>query len=160
MSKKKYKQGKQIRSIKHFEDSQSTWFKWNGKTVHRSVLMSLQYRTLHNTIMNGRLYEADPIEGGRDLTQLNKLEQYLKDNNIPYERIDEDEREVEWHQIFVPNHTFQDREWDVICHRGSYGAEEGLLELYGTIVDPNAGDSVEGWLTAEDVIRRMKDERV
>ena len=61
MSKAKYKQGKQIYSIKHFEDSQSSWFKWNGKTVHRSVLISLQYRTLHGVIMCGRLYEADLI---------------------------------------------------------------------------------------------------
>lgn len=62
MSKAKYKQGKQICSIKHFEDSQSNWFKWNGKTVHRSVLMSLQYRTLLSFITGGKLYEADPID--------------------------------------------------------------------------------------------------
>lgn len=158
MSKAKYKRGRQICSIKHFEDSQSTWFKWNGRTVHRSVLMSLQYRTLHNTIMNGRLYEADPIKDGRDLTQLNKLEQYLKHNKIPHERFDNDDGMVDWHQICVPNHN--EKEWDVICQRGSYGAEEGLLELYGTIVAPDAGYSIEGWLTADDVIRRMKDERV
>ena len=158
MSKAKHKQGKQICSIKHFEDSQCTWFKWNGKTVHRSVLISLQYRILHDTIMNGRLYEADPIEDGRDLTQLNKLEQYLKDNNIPYERIDKDDGVMDWHQICVPNHTTQEKEWDVICHKGSYGSEEGLLELYGTIGDPNAEDSVEGWLTADDVIARIRGE--
>lgn len=58
MTKAKYKAGKQICSISDFADSGKLWFKWNGKTVHRSVLMSLQYRTLLNAIINGRLYEA------------------------------------------------------------------------------------------------------
>lgn len=31
----------------------------------------------------------------RDLTELNKLEQYLKEHNLPYERIDEDEDVIE-----------------------------------------------------------------
>lgn len=60
--KPKYKQGKQICSISEFDACESTWFKWNGKTSHRSVLMSLQYRTLMNTINAGRLYTAELIE--------------------------------------------------------------------------------------------------
>ena len=62
MSKAKYKQGKQICSIAEFDACESKWYKWNGTTRHRSALMSLQYRTLLNTIMNGRLYVADSIE--------------------------------------------------------------------------------------------------
>jgi hypothetical protein len=62
MSKAKYKQGKQICSISDFDQCEKQWYKWNGKTVHRSVLMSLQYRTLLGVIMCGRLYEADLIE--------------------------------------------------------------------------------------------------
>lgn len=103
----------------------------------------------------------------RDLTQLNKVEQYLIDNNIPYERLDIEDEPIrqqlpeclysyDRHQIFVPGFSAQIREWDVICQRGSYGAEDGLLEIYGSIVDPDAGDSVEGWLTADDVIARIK----
>lgn len=105
----------------------------------------------------------------RDLTQLNKVEQYLIDNDIPYERFDNEDEPIspqtpyclkafERHQICVPNYSPQDREWDwdVICQRGSYGAEEGLLEIYGSIVDPYAGDSVEGWLTADEVIARIE----
>ena len=64
MSKAKYKQGKQICSISQFDQCEKLWYKWNGKTTHRSVLMSLQYRTLLHTIMNGRLYEADLIDDG------------------------------------------------------------------------------------------------
>jgi len=62
MSKARYKQGKQICSIAEFDVCESKWYKWNGATRHRSALMSLQYRTLLNTINSGRLYVADFIE--------------------------------------------------------------------------------------------------
>lgn len=104
----------------------------------------------------------------RDLTELNKLEDYLKETGIPYERKDQDDIplsedhpyclvQFEQHQICVPEYDCERREWDVICHRGSYGAEEGLLEIMGTIVRDDAGDSVEGWLTAGDVIERIRE---
>lgn len=102
----------------------------------------------------------------RDLSNLNKLEQYLVEHNIPYERIDKEDKPfddehkyflvgLEQHQICVP-HKGEGCEWDAICHYGSYGAERGLLEIMGNIVDPLAGDSVEGWLTADDVISRIE----
>jgi len=62
MSKAKYTQGKQINTISEFDQCESLWYKWNGKTTHRSVLMSLQYRTLLNAIINGRLYTAERKE--------------------------------------------------------------------------------------------------
>lgn len=103
----------------------------------------------------------------RDLTQLNKVEAYLIANGIPYERHDNDDVpygpsspytliEFESHQICVPSSSPSNREWDVICNRGSYGAEEGLLEIFGKIVPDTVGDSVEGFLTAEDVIKRIE----
>lgn len=61
MNKTQYKQGKQICSISEFDTCESLWYKWNGKTIHRSFLISLQYRTLLNTIISGRLYTADLI---------------------------------------------------------------------------------------------------
>lgn len=48
------------------------------------------------------------------------------------------------------------QEWDVICHDFSYGHELGLLELMGSLVSEDYDDEVEGWLTAEDIIDRMK----
>lgn len=99
----------------------------------------------------------------RNLAEMDKLEAFLKEAAIPYERIDQEDVPLEGHpytlvqferhQICVP--SAKDAKWDAICHYGSYGAEEGLLEIYGSIVSPTAGDSVEGWLTAEDVIKRV-----
>lgn len=91
-----------------------------------------------------------------DLTELNELEQYLKYKHIPYERIDRDTLldqyghtvELERHQICVPVADPRYKEWDVICNWGSYGYEDGLLELYGSLCD---GDVI-GWLTAAEVI--------
>lgn len=62
MSKAKYKQGERINTVSEFDQCESLWYKWNGKTTHRSVLMSLQYRTLLNAIINGRLYRAERKE--------------------------------------------------------------------------------------------------
>lgn len=104
----------------------------------------------------------------RNLKELDKLEQWLIDNGIKYERIDKDDipidkdhtyclMQFEQHQICVPEYDVQHREWDAICYRGSCGAEEGLLKISGTIVRDDSGDSVEGWLTAEDVTERVKE---
>lgn len=102
------------------------------------------------------------------MTELDKLEQYLKNNNIPYDREDRDamylddgEAWREFHQICVPS-AYEAKSsfpgsWDAICHPGSYGYEQGLLEIYGSLVDEKKdGDSVVGWLTAEDVISRIE----
>lgn len=43
--------------------------------------------------------------------------------------------------------------WDAICHSGSYGHEQGLLEIMGDIV--KGSDEVEGYLTAEDILERL-----
>ena len=45
--------------------------------------------------------------------------------------------------------------WDAICHKGSYGHEQGLLEVMGTIVRADDDDDVEGWLTAEEILQRL-----
>jgi len=59
MSKSMYTQGKRIETISDFDQCESLWYKWNGKTVHRAVLISLQYRTLLNSIVAGRIYVAE-----------------------------------------------------------------------------------------------------
>ena len=97
----------------------------------------------------------------RDLTELNNLEEYLKANGIEYERIDEDNilklfgvsTVIDRHQIKVGVTEAGPWDWDVICQSGSFGSDEGLLEGMGSIFE---GD-VEGWLTAEDVIKKIEE---
>lgn len=88
-----------------------------------------------------------------DLRELNKLEQYLKQNGYTYERLDDDTH----HQLIV----YKDgrRVFDVICNGiYSYGGQQGLLEMMGVTVPE--GKDVEGRLTADDVIKRMRECRI
>lgn len=96
----------------------------------------------------------------KKMTELDKLEEYLKVNGYEYERIDEEGSAFapmfNRHQIYV----YKDGEvdWDVICHYGSYGYSAGLLEIYGNIV--HGEDIVEGWLTADEIIERLVYEKI
>ena len=49
-----------------------------------------------------------------------------------------------------------DFDWDAICHSGSYGHENGLIEVMGL---PQCHDDVIGYLTAEEVLK-MVDELI
>lgn len=102
--------------------------------------------------------------------ELDKLEMYLKEKGIEYQR-DDEVKNVELpggitykedrHQIWVPERCAA--KWDALICSGSYGYERGLLEIYGDLVDPKKdGDLVAGWLRAEDVIQRLeaKNERI
>lgn len=99
-----------------------------------------------------------------DFTQFNRLEEYLKDNGYVYERIDRYESDtcLDRHQLNVyagrrKNGAFGQFLWDAICQYGSYGFKDGLLEIYGDIVDSKKdGDTVVGHLTAADVIKRLE----
>lgn len=44
-------------------------------------------------------------------------------------------------------------DWDAVCNDMSYGHEQGLLEVMGSI--SNRPNDVEGWLTAEDILARL-----
>ena len=89
----------------------------------------------------------------RQTPELDKLQIYLEKHNIPFVRIDKEptaRHQCDWHQIIVYNKG-RLRLWDAICHYGSYGYKEGLLEIYGVLcVD------VEGCLTAEEVIKKWE----
>ena len=66
MRKPKYTQGRRIVTISDFDTCESLWYKWNGKTTHRAVLISLQYRTLMDAIIAGRVYVAERRENETD----------------------------------------------------------------------------------------------
>ena len=90
--------------------------------------------------------------------ELDKLEEYLKEHEIPYERedVDGDPSEspvlLDFHQITVFDEKGA-KLWDVICHYGSYGYDEGLLEIMGSI---SKKQDVEGNLTAATIINRIE----
>lgn len=90
------------------------------------------------------------------MSELDKLEKYLKEHGYEYTREDVDgEPYTDVHQIVVYENS--KRLWDAICHSGSYGYDQGLLEVMGDIVWYDIdGDSVRGWLTADDVIARIE----
>ena len=74
-----------------------------------------------------------------------KMEKLLIENNIEYNRI----RLYEGWQFYIHN-----TDGDIVCHRGSYGGNDGLWESMGFVWDE--GD-VTGRLTAEDVITGLKE---
>jgi hypothetical protein len=80
-------------------------------------------------------------------TEMYKLINLLINAKIPFEV-------VECYgtpQVCYP--SAENRICDAICHSGSYGHEQGLLEIMGLNTDPT--DDVEGWLTAEEVYKRI-----
>lgn len=88
--------------------------------------------------------------------ELNKLEEYLNKRGMKYIREDKDDERVDRHQLIVLDEN-GDRLWDAICHFGSFGYEQGLLEIMGTLVNPFMdGDTVVGYLTADKVIDRIE----
>ena len=49
--------------------------------------------------------------------------------------------------------------WDVICHSGSYGHEQGLLEYMGYIAPyHDIDDTVVGYLTADEALIYIKED--
>lgn len=89
-----------------------------------------------------------------NLYELDRLTGYLEQNGYLIYRIDDHSSPLGHHKVMVFNKETREFEWDAICQYGSYGYEDGLLEIYGRIV-PN--DDVEGWLTADKVIERLKE---
>ena len=47
------------------------------------------------------------------------------------------------------------QDWDAICHSGSYGSKSALLEVMGKKIVRNIHDSVEGFLTAKEILERL-----
>ena len=83
------------------------------------------------------------------MSEMSKLFLLLCAADIPFET-----RELfDTMQICYP--SIESTICDAICHEYSYGYEQGLLEIMG-LVDPEVGDSVEGYLTANEVFARIK----
>lgn len=93
---------------------------------------------MHNTIKNE--YKREPL----------RLASMCLANNIPFEI-------AELYEGFIIAYpSFENRVSDAICHNGSYGRKEGLLEIMGLVNEEEVGDEVEGYLTAEQVFERWQ----
>ena len=83
-----------------------------------------------------------------DSSELDKVARFLDLAHVEYKR--------------APLHDGEQiacEDWDVVCHKWSYGGEFGLLETYGAIVPAGWYDDVEGSMTAADVILRFMEMR-
>ena len=91
--------------------------------------------------------------------QFFKLESMLKEAGIPFERQDASYGLL---RIHYPRHANPETgETDFICSaicgNGTYGFEHGLLEIMGLLTpEEEEFDSVVGYLTADDVFKRIK----
>ena len=74
--------------------------------------------------------------------EIAKLARGLKDRGIAYNMHVRDDGL----QIVAGN-------WDAVFFTGSYGAQRGLLEAMGRAITGN--DDVEGYLTADEILRRL-----
>ena len=107
------------------------------------------------------------------MIEILKLKQMLKKANIPFEFTDDKNhyKEIEAtnnlalikaakdlknsYRIIIYKHG--KRLCDVIYGYGSYGYEQGLLEIMGGLTkEENENSSVLGYLTAEEVFKRFK----
>ena len=90
------------------------------------------------------------------LTEFDLLEDLLKKNDITYIREDRDmDGLFDFHQLRSGVRIDEDEggwTWDVICHRGSFGWTQGLLEMWGKNMD-----DPEGYLTAKECLKLIKE---
>jgi hypothetical protein len=108
-----------------------------------------------------------PIGGLRN-PEMKKLKVYLEENGFDYEI-----KFIPWYNPAKPGFHYGDMNdikeqilvydqnkqisWDAIWGYGSYGFEDGLLEVMGE--DLIGHDDVEGYCTAEDIIEMIEGER-
>ena len=86
-------------------------------------------------------------------TEMTKLITLLLNSEIPFD-LTTDAMGNQHNQVWYPSRD--NAVCDVICHEYSYGGKDGFLEMMGLLTDEEAeGDSVLGWLTADEVYRRI-----
>ena len=88
------------------------------------------------------------------MTEMNKLIAILAMEEIPFEVIEN----IYWDntpQVWIPNKKKPIA--DIICHSGSYGGNEGLLEIMADFSYDNYHDSVKGYLTANEALNIIWD---
>ncbi len=98
-------------------------------------------------------------------TEIFELKEMLEGANIPFVYTNESfmltDLVFEKHHIEYPCSWQEETRYrvcSVIQGRGTYGAEQNLLEIMGLLTEEEQkNDCVAGWLTAEDVFNRIKE---
>lgn len=91
------------------------------------------------------------------MNEMLKLWSYLTEHNYNIAWIfnklhrSHSEDEIIYRNQIIVYDDVNTRLWDAVCDHGSYGYEEGLIEIYGVICD-----DVVGCLTADEVIDYIK----
>ena len=78
-----------------------------------------------------------------NMNEMNKLAIGLAERGIEFKL------RYLWHGMQILCDT-----WDAVCHDSSYGHENGLIEVMGTVCR-SEDDDVEGWLTADEILSRL-----
>ena len=93
--------------------------------------------------------ELEATHGGiPEWTQVDELITMLEKTDIPFEVTENNGRPQVWYPD--DKHPI----CDAICHWCSYGHQTGLIEIMGLT---HNDDSVEGYLTADEVFARIKE---
>ena len=88
-----------------------------------------------------------------NFTEIFKLKEMLEKAKIPF--VFRELKDFGGYQILYPE-IGENNICDVILYEGSYGGEQGLLEIMGLVDEEIIGDAVEGHLTAEECFGRIK----
>lgn len=85
------------------------------------------------------------------MTEMEKLINKLAKADIPYElAVQPTTNSI---QVWYP--TQEAPVCDVICHEYSCGGKDGYLEIMGLVDEAKTGDTVEGYLRADEVFARI-----
>lgn len=87
-----------------------------------------------------------------DTTEIQRLRDFLDENSINYEVRDWGESDNGFRESYNLHVLNGDIRYSFLLSRGSYGREEGLIELYGFSEEPT------GWLTADECMKIIKEE--
>lgn len=92
------------------------------------------------------------------MDELDLLKDLLDKNNIEYKFIFERLSNPKYNRRLIKLYNkYGDEILSAICHYGSYGYEQGKIEIMGLLTkEESKHDSVVGWLDSKNVFKRIK----
>lgn len=84
------------------------------------------------------------------MNEMSELIALLETAHVPYETRPHWDDTI---QVCYPDS--ENTVCDAVCFPGSYGYEQGLLEIMGLVDEEEVGDTVEGYLTAVEIFQRI-----